>query len=380
MTVSGDSCGVEALTSKLSCTIRLIFLHIGSERCGLKNATDSVRQFGDCVGTEDAAMQKAMLAGFLAFAYVLPESAGAAELRQETTEAFNQYVRMTEDRMTKEMRDGRTFLWVDTFPERQRDKLYTQLRQGNILIEQLETLENEKRVRVPNGLIHHWIALGFVPGVTLQQVLALMQDYDHHQEIYKPDVLRSRLLNADGSYFKVYLRLHQKAIITAVFNAEFDVSYFPLDENRTHSRSYSTRIAELENPDRLDEREKPVGNDRGFLWRLYSYWRFQEKDRGVYVQLESVALSRSVPVLLAWVVNPLLKSIPREYLSRLLISTRAALTNKSAAGSFGASPSMKQLSTQFSFVAPSSAAMQNKGHSTVILAIQERTICAPQKS
>src|SRR6266851_4171068 len=93
-------------------------------------------------------MRKVMLAGFLAFAYVLPESAGAAELKQETTEAFNQYVRITEDRMTEGMREGRTFLWVDTFPELQRDKLYTQLRQGNIVIEQLETLENEKPIRL----------------------------------------------------------------------------------------------------------------------------------------------------------------------------------------------------------------------------------------
>ncbi len=236
-------------------------------------------------------MRKVMLAGFLAFAYVLPESAGGAELKQETTEAFNQYVRVTEDRMAEELRDARTFLWVDGFPGPQRGKLYTQLRRGEIVIERLETLEREKRIRVPNGLIHHWVAVSFVPGVTLKQVLTLLQDYDHHEAIYKPDVLRSRLLNADGNCFKIYLRLHQKAILTAVFNAEFDVSYFPLDENRTHSRSYSTRIAELENPDRSDEREKPIGKDRGFLWRLNSYWRFQEKDGGVYVQLESVALS-----------------------------------------------------------------------------------------
>src|SRR5713226_26783 len=319
-------------------------------------------------------MRKVMLAGFLAFAYVLPESAGGAELKQETTEAFNQYVRVTEDRMAEELRDARTFLWVDGFPEPQRDKLYAQLRHGEIVIERLETLEKEKRIRVPNGLIHHWVAVSFVPGVTLQQVLTLMQDYDHHEGIYKPDVLRSRLLNADGNYFKVYLRLRQKAIITAVFNAEFDVSYSPLDENRAHSRSYSTRIAELENPDRSDEREKPVGNDRGFLWRLYSYWRFQEKDGGVYVQLESIALSRSVPALLAWVVNPLLKSIPREYLSRLLTSTRVALTNKSAAASFGASPSVKQLSTQFFPVAPTFGAVHNQDYSPVTLDILGRTL------
>src|SRR6266849_5376592 len=319
-------------------------------------------------------MRKGMLAGFLAFAYVLPESAGAAELQRETTEAFNQYVRVTEARMADRLLEGRTFLWVDTFPELQRDKLYTQLRQGEIVIERLETLEKEKRIRVPDGLIHHWIALGFIPGVTLQQVLAFMQDYDHHESIYKPDVLRSRLLSADGNHFRVYLRLRQKAIVTAVFNSEFDVSYFPVDESRAYSRSYSTRIAELENPDRSDEREKPIGKDRGFLWRLYSYWRFQEKDGGVYVQLESVALSRSVPVLLAWVVNPLLKSIPREYLSRLLTSTRVALTNKGAADTFDAFPVVRQFSARYFLVAPASGAVQNEGHSTVILAIQERSI------
>ncbi len=325
-------------------------------------------------------MQKMMLATVLAFAALPPESARAAELKPETSEAFDHYIRVTEGRMAEELHDGRAFLWLDSFAGPQRDRLHVQLRQGEIIVERLETLEKEKRIRVPNGLIHHWIALGFIPGATLQQVLALLQDYDHHEVIYKPDVLRSKLLMADGNRFKVYMRLHQKAVITAVFNAEFNVSYFPVDESRVYSRSYSTRIAEVENPDRSNEREKPIGKDRGFLWRLYSYWRFQEKDGGVYVQLESVALSRTVPALLAWVVNPLLKSIPREYLSRLLISTRAALTHRSAAASFGASPSVKQLSTQFFLVALSSAAVQNEGHSTVIPPIQERTLCAPQES
>jgi hypothetical protein len=207
-----------------------------------------------------------------------------------------------------------------------------------------------------------------------------LQDYDHHEVIYKPDVVRSKLLVADGNRFKVYMRLHQKAVITAVFNVEFNVSYFPVDENRVYSRSYSTRIAEVENADRSNEREKPIGRDRGFLWRLYSYWRFQEKDGGVYVQLESVALSRSVPALLAWVVNPLLKSIPREYLSRLLTSTRIAITNKSVASSSGTYSFVEQLSMKLFLIAPSSRAVQNEGHSRVIPHILERSLCAPQES
>lgn len=324
-------------------------------------------------------MRKVMLAAFLTFTHILPQSSSAAELKKNTAEAFDRYIRVNEDRMVEGLRDGRSFLWPDGFPEPQQVRVYDRLRQGEIIIEQLETLQSGKPIRVPDGLIHHWIALSFIPGVTLQQTLSLLQDYDQHQTIYRPDVLRSKLLSADGNNFKVYLRLHQKAVITAVFNAEFKVSYFPVDETRARSQSYSTRIAEVENPDRPDEREKPIGKDRGFLWRLYSYWRFQEKDGGVYVQLESVALSRSVPALLAWVVNPLLKRVPREYLTRLLTSTRIALTNKNAAARIGACPSGKRPSTNFFLIAASNLSAQNEGQSTVPIHILERTLCAPQK-
>ena len=184
--------------------------------------------------------------------------------------------------------------------------------------------------RSPRGLVHHWVALCFIPGATLNRTLAVLQDYDNHQNIYKPDILRSKVLSAEDGHFKVYLRLHRKTVVTAVFNAEFDVRYVPVDAARVYSRSYSTRIAEVENADRPDEREKPVGNDRGFLWRLYSYWRFAENDGGVYVQLESLALTRGIPPVIAWFVNPLLKSIPRDYLSHLMDSTRVAVTQRGA--------------------------------------------------
>src|SRR5258706_15221075 len=108
-------------------------------------------------------MRRVMLAGFLAFAYVLPESASAAELKQETTEAFNQYVRLTEDRMAEGLRDGGGFLWEDSLPEPQRNKLYTQLQPGENSLERLETPEKRKRIKGPNGLIHQWIAPGLVP-------------------------------------------------------------------------------------------------------------------------------------------------------------------------------------------------------------------------
>jgi hypothetical protein len=62
------------------------------------------------------------------------------------------------------------------------------------------------------------------------------------------------------------------------------------------------------------------------MWRLYSYWRIEEKDGGVYVQNESITLTRTVPAMLAWLINPLVKSIPRDVLSHLLTNTRNAVT------------------------------------------------------
>ena len=91
------------------------------------------------------------------------------------------------------------------------------------------------------------------------------------------------------------------------------------------SRSYSTRLAEVQNAGQADEHELPVDDAHGYLWRLFMYWRFEEKDEGVYVQLESIGLSRAVPAIIGWLVNPLLRSVQRETLTSLLGATRAAV-------------------------------------------------------
>jgi hypothetical protein len=254
--------------------------------------------------------------------------AHAAELKPKTLQAFNHYVELTEVRMERELRDGQPFLWVDGTPEPRRQALYNQLRRGEVPIEHAETREQGKPIKIPDGLVHHWVGMIFVPGATLQQTLAVVQDYDHHQEYFKPSVRRSRLLERDGNDYKVFLQLYRKTIVTAVFNADFNVRYIQVDGTRVYSRSYSTRIAEVENFGESDERERPVGRDHGYLWRLYSYWRFEQKDGGVYLQLESVALSRPVPTLLAWLINPLLSRLPRETISQTLNATRTEVKKR----------------------------------------------------
>ena len=262
-----------------------------------------------------------------AISALLVPPASAAELKSETIAAFDRYIRATEERMADDIRDG-NFMIVDSLPDTARNQAYRQLRQRQLYIEQLRTQQSGKSVQVPGGLIHHWVGVAFIPGATLSRTLAVLQDYDHHKDIYKPDVRQSRLLEHNGSEFKVYLQLYRKSLATVVVNVNLDVQYTRLGSMRATSKSYSTRIAEVENAGKSTEHELPVGNDHGYIWRLYSYWRIEEKDGGVYVQVESIGLSRTIPWTISWLVNPLIRSIPKSVLCSLLNRTRTAVANE----------------------------------------------------
>ena len=253
------------------------------------------------------------------------------QLKQPTSDAFDRYVRLTEARNDEELRRGAPFLWVDSLAEPQRQATYAELRSGQVRMERLETQESGKPIKCPDGLLHHWVGVIFIPGATLEQTLRLLQDYDNQAIYYKPDVQRAKILERRGNDFKVFLRFRRKKIITVVLNTEHEIHYFPIDATRAHSRSRTTRIAEVENHDKPDEREKPVGNDGGYLWRMDTYWRFVERDAGTYVQCEVISLTRDIPVALRWLIGPFVTSIPRETLAATLNATRAALERKPAA-------------------------------------------------
>ena len=250
----------------------------------------------------------------------------SAELKPKTLQAFERYVQATEARIDKELKRPGAFLYGDGLPEPRRSQIRAQLQRGEVFMDRLDTLDaSGRKITAPDGLIHHWIGVVFIPGVTLRQTIDLVQDYDHHQHIYKPEVLRSKLVERNGNDFKIFYRLRKKKVITVTLNSDHDVRYFPVDEKHWYSRSYSTRIAEVADADEPGEHEKPVGHDSGFLWRLYSYWRFEERDGGVYVECESISLTRDIPALLTWLIKPFITGIPKESLQMTMGSTRSAL-------------------------------------------------------
>ncbi len=256
--------------------------------------------------------------------------ARATELKPETVAAFERYVKVTEAQMDDDVRHNQ-FLIMDRLPDSQRRGAYDQLQSGQVYIEEMQTEDNHHPIAIPGGLIHHWAGVMFIPKGTLSEVVAVLNDYDNEPEIYKPEIRRAKLIEQKGNKSKIYLQLFSKSIITVVLDGYFDVVETPLGPTRSESASHSTRIVEVENPGTSDEHERPSGNDHGYMWRLNSYWRIEEKDGGVYIQNESITLTRTVPILLAWIINPLTKSIPRDVLAHMLTDTQKAVLKTGAA-------------------------------------------------
>ena len=261
--------------------------------------------------------------------FVLPLK--AADLQAQAAQNYARYIALTQAQVDAELAQSGSYLWVERLPEARRTEALAQLRSGGVVIEKLETLDDGKPIAVPGGLIHHWIGTAFVPGATLAQTLAFMQDYDHKVEYFKPDIVRSKILKHEGDDYFVLLRFYQKKIITTVIDTDQEVHYHVVDKTHAWSRSNATRVQEVDNPGKSDERLEPEGHDRGFVWKLNTFWRFEEKDGGTYLECQAISLSRDIPTGLGWMVGSFVSSVPRESLTFTLTTARAALAKKTVA-------------------------------------------------
>jgi hypothetical protein len=239
-----------------------------------------------------------------------------------TTEAFNRYIAAAEARISK----GRnpSFLRLESLNPSERAGVLRQLREGDVAIEKRGNTPEQ----IPDGLIHDWVGTVFIPKATVAQVIALVRDYNDTSNFYAPDVMQSRLISENGDDLHVFMRLRKRKVITVVLDTEYDVQYGRLDAEHQYSISRSTRVSEIADPGTPNEHALPVGHDHGFMWRLNSYWAFEQTDDGVFVQCEAISLTRDIPNGLGWMVGPFVNSIPRESLQFTLNATRAAMAGK----------------------------------------------------
>jgi hypothetical protein len=167
-------------------------------------------------------------------------------------------------------------------------------------------------IEVPGGLVHHWVAAAFVRRTTLQQVLGVSMDYPAYNDVYK-SIIRSRLLDRKGDTYHVLMRLTEgEAGVRAVLDIRSTVGYFFPGPRRAYVISNADEIREVKNSGSADERLLPPGRDSGYLWRASTFTRFVEQDGGVYIESETLGLSRRFPPFLGWIIEPIARRLGRK--------------------------------------------------------------------
>ena len=255
-----------------------------------------------------------------------PLAAAAAILQMRTLQSWDMYIQQTEKRISGELPEESRFLRMDRMKPADAAKVQSVLKAGNVFSERMKTLDaGGREIDVSDGLIHHWYGTIFIPGIKVDPLIHWIQDYDQQYKYFK-EVEKSKLISHNGDTFRIYLRLTRTKVVTVHYNTEHTVVYRDNGPGRASSRSFTTKIAEIDNAGTPSEKELPIGSDSGFMWRLNSYWRFREQDGGVVVECESVSLSRQIPFGFGWLVGSYVESIPRESLESALTSIRDGVT------------------------------------------------------
>jgi len=255
---------------------------------------------------------------------VLGATAFAAELKPATAAAFDNYARQAEAQILARQRSPQTFLALDTLPPAQREAAMARLRAGEVLIEKVPP------PKVADGLMHHWRGTMLIPSATIAQLEFVLHDYPHWTAIYHPEVQAADVLAQNGADYNLRLRLREHRVITIFLEGEFAVHGGRLDDTHGFSLSHSTHMLQVADAGSASEHTRPEGDDDGFLWRLNSFWSFEQTSEGVIAECEAVSLTRNIPTGLGWLIGPFVQNVPRESLEFTLRSTRNTIQHQAA--------------------------------------------------
>jgi len=256
------------------------------------------------------------LVGFVLFTVGLP-GLRAIELQPSTLKAWDDYIR-TADSAMKARLNGQPFLWVDEASGRS-----AALQRGKTLV---APAVGNGITAVPGGLIHHWIGAVFIPRASITSLHAVFRDYDHYRDYYKPVVADSKRLPCTGADERFSMTwAHRVLFVNAAIEASYQTRDFTVDARRAYNIATTVQVREIEAYGQPDERLLPPGQGSGYIWRMQGIARFEERDGGVYLEIEAIALTRDIPGSLRWLVSPVVNHLSINSLTTTLRQTRDAV-------------------------------------------------------
>jgi hypothetical protein len=253
----------------------------------------------------------------------LHPSVAAATLTEQTKAAWDAYLQAANAAMQARLQPGARFLWLDDEPGRAEV-----IRTKGPYIAPVGPHIPKK---VPSGLIHDWLGVAFVPNVTIEDIVRILRDYDRYKEIYKPAVIDSMSRGTDGVKDLFSMRLANKSVVAkTALETDCEASYFRVDDRHWYGISNTTHIQEIAKFGTPGQRTFPEDHGTGLIWRLSSITRLEERDGGVYVELEAIALSRDIPVAFRLFVTPIVRRVSRDSLATSLHQTKVAIDDSMA--------------------------------------------------
>jgi hypothetical protein len=256
-------------------------------------------------------------------AMVFPGEAKAATLRPETINAWDDYLQSTTANLEDQVHHGGNFLW--TFDDAERA---ARVHSGEIVV---APADGQNPKRVIGGLIHDWRGALFIPNRKLDDILEVTRDYDHYKQFYHPSVVESKVLARHGPDDRFSILLMNKAFfLRTALDADYQATNVRLDDRRFYAISRTTRLQEVDKYGQPGEYRKPDGEGSGYIWRLYSIARLEQRDDGVYIELEAIALSRNIPAALQFAVDPVVRRVSRNSLLMSLRQTEEAVSGRFA--------------------------------------------------
>jgi hypothetical protein len=249
--------------------------------------------------------------------------AGSATLKPETKAAWDAYLQAANAAMQARLQQGAHFLWLDDEPDRAEE-----IRTKGPHIAPVGPHIPKK---VPSGLIHDWLGVGFVPNAKIEDILRIVRDYDRYKEIYQPGVIGSISHGTDGGKDLFSLRLANRSVVAkTALDTDCEASYFRVDDHRWYGVSNTTHIQEVDRFGTPEQRTLPEDQGTGLIWRLSSITRLEERDGGVYAELEAIALSRDIPAAFRLIVTPIVRRVSRDSLATSLHQTKVAIDDRMA--------------------------------------------------
>ena len=271
---------------------------------------------------------------FFHLAAVTAISAAGAELKPETVQEWEDYVKAADTRLADRLAQG-PFLLSDEVAGQT-----TKLRNGGVIV---TPASQHVPVKVQCGLIHDWAGAVFIPSAKLNDVLPVLRDYDRYKDYYPPSVVyAARIATSEWKDRFTMVLMNKSVIGRTAFDADYQTVYTQIDDHRLLSVTDASRIQEIAEYETPAQHTLPENHGTGLIWRLHNVTRFEEREGGVFIEVEAIALSRDIPPALRWVVDPIVRRVSRASLTTSLQQTEAAVRSHSTAERAGGNGRLRE--------------------------------------